>query len=119
MMLVTLEQAKEHLRIEPSDSSGGADDSDLTLKIKAASRAVIRYIGAEQDFLDSAGDVVEDSNGPTVPEDIQAATLLLLGSLHRNRDGEPSSNQAQTWEHGFLPRPVISLLYPYRLPTLA
>lgn len=67
-MLVSLEQASEHLRRDTD-----ADDLDLTLKIRAASAAVLTYLdGGADSFTDSAGDVFEDSNGTAldVPYDI-------------------------------------------------
>lgn len=114
MMLVTLQQARDHLR---SDTT--ADDNDLTLKIRGASRAVARYLktAGMASFTDSAGDVMEDSAGEPigVPEDVQDATLLLIGYLSRNRDGD----EERAFQMGFLPAPVTALLYPLRDPTLA
>jgi hypothetical protein len=112
--LVSLADAKLHLRADGSDH----EDSDILLKIGAASLAVLRYIGANADtFLDSYGDVPVDSEGDPVgvPEDVAAAVLILLGDLYRNRDGENASE----YEFGTLPRVVVSLLYPWRTPTLA
>lgn len=113
MMLVTLEEAKYHLRI---DDSSGADDLDLELKIRGASAAVLRYIDAEQPFLDSSGAPIDDSSGASLlPDDIRIATLLLIGDFYKEREGESNAN----WEYGFLPRSVLSLLYPYRTPVSA
>jgi hypothetical protein len=112
-MLVSLTQAKSHLRIDTS-----AEDTYLALMIRAASRSVIEYVRSGADaFTDSAGDVIEDSAGdPTgIPEDVQAATLLLLGFLYRNRDENP----ANAFERGYLPAPVTALLAPYRDPVLS
>jgi hypothetical protein len=114
VMLVSLDQAKDHLRID-----NDAEDNDLVLKIKGASRAVMRYLkdtGTES-FTDSFGDVYEDSNGVAlnVPEDIQSATLLMLGYLHRDRDGDTE----KAYTMGFLPAAVTALLYPLRTPTVA
>lgn len=109
MMLVSLAQASSHLRRDTSD-----DDSDLTLKIKAASAAVLNYIDDNFIFLDSAGEPAVDSAGIAVevPEDIQAATLLLIGYFYRDRDFD-TGNQ---YSMGYLPAPVTALLYPYRTP---
>lgn len=54
--LLTLEQARLHLRIDDTDSDG---DLDLELKIKAASAAVLQYLGAYavDNILDSDGQV--------------------------------------------------------------
>lgn len=112
--LVSLADAKLHLRADSSTH----EDSDIALKIGAASLAVLRYIGDSADaFLDSDGEVPVDSAGDPVgvPEDVQAATLILLGDLYRNRDGESKAE----YEFGVLPRVVVSILYPYRLPSMA
>lgn len=114
MMLVTLAQAKAHLRVDTD-----YEDADLALKIEGASVSVWEYIkdGVDGVWLDSAGLPIEDSAGYVagVPQNIVNATLILLGDLYKERDGANTSE----WDHGFLPRVVLSLLYPYRLPTLA
>lgn len=112
MMLVTLQQASDHLRRDTSD-----DDTDLTLKIHAASGAVLNYVGAGATFLDSSGAVPTDSNGDPVdvPFEVKAATLLMIGYLYKDRDGDA----AKEYEMGFLPRPVTALLYPLRDPVLS
>jgi hypothetical protein len=112
VMLVSLQQAKDHLRVD-----GSADDNDLTLKIHAASGAVLNYIrnGADA-FTDSAGEAIVDSNDNPIgiPYEVQAATLLMLGYLYRMRD----NNEGGEFEMGYLPKPVTALLYPYRVPSL-
>lgn len=70
------------------------------------------------DVIDSAGYPVpaEDSNGEfTVRYSIQCATLLMIGFMDANRDGNLNNAFAQ----GYLPAPVTALLYPLRDPTLA
>lgn len=113
MMLVTLAQASNHIRRDTT-----ADDADLELKVMAASQMVMNYIEeAGEDWGDSAGDPILDSNGfaQNVPYPIQAATLMLVGYLYRERDG---SNEYQTQIAGFyLPIGVTAILYPYRTPT--
>lgn len=111
VMLVTLQKASDHLRRDTTD-----DDNDLTLKIAAASQAVLNYL-KEVDFLDSAGEV--DST-MTVPEPIQAAVLLILGGLYNDRDGEDfleGGNQDRIGKV-VIPRAAHFLLDPYRTPTL-
>ena len=112
VMLVSLTQASAHLRRDTDD-----DDADLTLKIHAASGAVINYLKAGATFLDSADDVEVDSFGDPVgvPFEVQAATLLLLGSLYSDREG----SEPDMWERGYLPKAVTALLYPLRDPALA
>lgn len=124
VMLVTLQQASDHLRRDTN-----ADDADLTLKIQAASAAVINYLKSASPYepeLDSNGDVVLDSNddivyaldsnGDPIPLPVvRLAVLYLIGVLYRDRDGQEATN----WQLGYLPMPVQSLLYPLRSPALA
>jgi hypothetical protein len=112
VMLVSLQQAKDHLRVDNSDG-----DNDLTLKIHAASGVVLNYIRNGADiFTDSAGDPILDSNDNPIgiPYEVQAATLLMLGYLYVNRDADPD----KAYSHGMLPNDVTALLYPYRVPSL-
>lgn len=113
MMLVSLAQAKARLRFDTD-----FEDVDLTLIISGASLAAVKYIGAAADtFLTSSGEPHEDSNGDPigVPEDVQNATLYLVGWLSKNRDEDPNGEL----EFGRLPRPVTMMLYPYRTPVIA
>lgn len=116
MMLVTLQQASDHLRRDTTD-----DDTDLTLKVHAASAAVLNYLGAGATFLDSSGAVQTDSNGDPVdvPFEVQAATLLLVGEFYKNREGEQGGEIEPSHGYGYLPRPVVALLYPLRDPALS
>jgi hypothetical protein len=112
VMLVSLQQAKDHLRVDSSD-----EDNDLTLKIHAASAAVLNYIRNGADlFTDSAGEPILDSNDAPIgiPYEIMAATLLMLGYLYTNRDADPD----KAYGHGMLPNDVTALLYPHRVPSL-
>lgn len=108
---VTLAEAKEHLRVDFTD-----EDSDIGLKLSAASRIVTNYLKSSADsFFDSSGDVILDSNSePDVPYEVKAATLIMLGVLYRDRDGMATDQ----FEHGKLPFAVTSLLYPLRDPAL-
>lgn len=130
VMLVTLEQAKDHLRVDTDDG-----DSDLTLKINGASNAVLNYLktsGVAYEYdRDSSGDVVYDSSGDPVyvlnssgdlvplPE-VQAAVLILLGTLYIDRDAQEFVEGGITQSLGelTLPRTVKWLLDPLRRPTV-
>lgn len=110
--IVTLDQAKDHLRIDTD-----AGDNDLSLKISAASAAVYAYLKNGTDlFTDSAGALIVDSAGvPDVPFQVKAACLLMLGYLYKDRDEDADG----AYEQGYLPKPVTALLYPLRDPALA
>lgn len=133
VMLVTLEQASDHLRRDSED-----DNSDLELKIRAASRAVQNYLKnpllAYSYALDSSGVpdldsdglpyLEVDSNGEYIPrEEVQQAVLILLGVLYIDRDAkeytDPRSGAGlERLGNISLPRVVHWLLDPIRTPTL-
>lgn len=125
MMLVTLDQAKSHLLVDFDDA-----DNDISLKISAASGAVLNYLKNRKklyvveidddgyEVLDSQGDPIQvlDSQGDRIVRDeVKHAVLILVGIFFRDRDGV----EAKDWSPGFLPAPVTALLYPLRDPALA
>ena len=116
---VTLAEAKSHLRVTHTD-----DDSDIMLKIQAASSAVKNYM-KEFSVYEPARDVDEDwevdSNWePVIDEDsntvravrfeVKAAVLILTQKFY---------DQDYDFTPGYLPAEVMSLLYPLRDPALA
>ena len=122
VMFVSISQASDHLRRD-----NNADDCDLDLKIKAASKSVYNYLGATRvaelvDF-DSDGEVAKDEyNNPIgVPEEIQSATLIILSMLYNDREGNDFSNGKSSPRTGeiILPRIVLFLLDPLKLPVIA
>lgn len=109
MELVNLDQAKAHLRVDHDE-----DDDDIQQKIEAASAAVVTYLKSGADsFVDTSGEVIAD-----VPQDVQFATLLLVGHFYKNREAQ-ADDPVPVFGYGYLPRGVMALLYPYRIPTLA
>lgn len=129
MMLVTLQEASDHLRRDTD-----YDDADLTLKIRAASAAIRNYLKRDvmvfEPERDASGAVVLDANGWPVPAvdsngermvrpEVKAAVHLMLGELYKNREGEQGGEVPTQWGYGYLPRPVVALLYPLRDPALA
>ena len=124
MMYVTLARAKQHLNMDHDQ-----DDVLITAYIGAASEAVKNYLKSASPYdverdsnddpiVDSSGDpiYVVDSNGDKVVRyAVQAATLLMVGFLYKDRDENPDS----AFEAGYLPKPVTALLYPIRTPALS
>jgi hypothetical protein len=113
-LIVTLEEAKVHLHI---DADFTDSDTDITEKIHQASAAVIAYLKGVPDWLDSSGEVVEDSPGVFIPWQIRAATFQLLTALFENRGDD--GGEASKFSQGYLPPAVTALLYPLRDPALA
>ncbi len=108
--LVTLERAKEHLRVTGSES-----DDDILGKISQASDFVLNYL--------KIADLVADSSPPTspavtdiwppygiVPGEVEAATLLVLGELYEKREAADADVLSQA---------VRDLLHRRRDPALA
>lgn len=116
VMLVSLEQASEHLRRDSTD-----DDASLELTIQAASQAIINYI-TDTTFLNSYDEVEYDSSGEPlgVPKPIQQATLILIGMLYTDRDGVDFREGKNAPRLGdiILPRAVHFLLDAYRMPVV-
>lgn len=111
MKLITLEDAKAQVRADFDH-----DDSYIETLIHSASAAVINYLaGAEDDFLDSTGAVIVDSNDAPlgIPHEVQMAVRLLVSEYYRYRDGTGSERS----EISQLPPSVQALLYPLRLPV--
>lgn len=106
--LVTLEQAKEHLRIDTDEDAG---DADLTMKIQAGSAAILAYVqGSREQIVNPAGTLIE---GEPLRR-TQTALLMLLGWLDRNRGGE----EEEKLQQGELPFSVTMLIYDLRRPTI-
>lgn len=131
IQLVTLQQAKDHLRIDTSDG-----DADLTLKILGASAAIQNYLkdpllcyqwamdqygvllldSAEEPYLatDTAGDYI-------VRTEVQAAVLIVLGVIYIDREGKDyvdGGNQPRLGDIS-IPKAAHWLLDPIRTPTVA
>lgn len=100
---VGLEEVKMLLRIDGDD-----DDATLGFLIEAASGAVSNY-------LKSAADLYLGDDPAPVPQEIKFATAFLVGVMRRNPDNEVEGS----FEPGYLPPTVVSLLYPLRDPACA
>lgn len=107
MALVTLDEAKNHLHIELENTD---HDDDLDLKREAASAILLDYLKVSEDYW-------QDSNSAPVspPYLIRAATLLILGALFENREGNPAGQGVAEP----LSQAVKDLVHRYRDPALA
>ncbi len=94
-MIVTLDEAKEHLR---ADSTGG-DDSLIELYINAAEDRIRNYLNVEIPG--------SEHSPPEYPAAIKAAALLIIGGLYENRESEGEKDIKEN-------SALVSLLHPYR-----
>jgi len=120
---VSLLEAKQHLRVDFDD-----DDTYILVLIQAASGAVKNYLKTasayepvrdedDSPILDSDGmpEIDYDSNTPkTVRFEVRASVLILIAEWYKNREAEQDGGMG----HGYLPAPVVALLYPLRDPAL-
>lgn len=121
-MLVSMEMARNHLRVDGSD-----DDEWIGVMLPAVSNAVLlwlkdparAYVMAE----DSNGDQVPevDSSGDPVPlPAVQAAVLIELASQYRFRDGQGADRMPDASGHGYvLCAGATAMLAALRKPTVA
>lgn len=134
--LITIAEARAHLRIDDVDSDGGPDDPWLAVMIPAVSEAVLLWLKdswrAYEPELDSDGNPILDSDGDPYPmtdsngDDVvrwtvKAACLIELASLYRYREGEGKDNVVPgDAGHGYvLNKTSTALLTPLRKPTAA
>ncbi|OZI21724.1 hypothetical protein CAL18_12415 [Bordetella genomosp. 7] len=86
MALVTLEQARLHLRVDETE-----EDSLIALWINAAEQSAQSFLGrnvyTDQAELDAAVNAGTAGDDPMVVNDlIRAAILLTVGHLYANRE---------------------------------
>jgi hypothetical protein len=112
MLFVTLQQAKDHLRIDDDDS-----DTDLTLKITQAEAIVTDYLKVDPVMLEGSPPLWT-STSPLLWSDrdlsvIQSAVLLVISALY---DDEMNRTLADYMGQGGV---VALLLARLRDPALA
>lgn len=130
LSLITVAQAKEHLRTEDADSAW------LAIFIPAISEAVAQWLkdawrlyeleldGNGNPIPDLSGNpipMVDSSGQPVVRTSVQAAVLVELASQYRFREGEGKDNVV-TPDSGYgyvLNKASTSLLTPLRKSTVA
>lgn len=93
--IVTLEEAKLHLRVTGTD-----EDTLLLLYIRAAKDYIER-------FLNTPIPGTADSPYEEPPEAIKAAALLIIGGMYENREDVIAGTVQEN-------RAVMNLLYPFR-----
>lgn len=107
--LITMKDAREHLRMDHD-----LDDVQINQKRIQASAIVLDYL--KKDVSDTAFDWVDENGDPDperLPYQAAAATLLVLGALYENRDGD-------VWRSPqHLSQSVIDLLARLRDPAMA
>jgi hypothetical protein len=112
--LLTLDDAKRHLRLNPLAATPDEDD-DLRMKVFHATALVLDYLARPTDATWTAE--MASWTTETVPRVVQAAVLVQLAELYRFRGDDAGTTP--TPEHGFLSPLVTALLHRYRDPTLA
>ena len=128
--LVTIEEARAHLRIDDVDSDGSPDDLWLSIFMPAISEAVANWLKDEWRLyvaeVDSGG-VVVDSSGDPVPAlplaarpVVKAATLIELERQYRFRGGEAEADVQSHEGRGYtLGKGATALLSGLRKSTVA
>ena len=99
MSYATLDEVKEHLRYEPSDTS-----NDMVFQV---------YIDASTQVIN---DYITDSVTDEMLPRLKAATFLLCGFIEHDRDAQQTMTPTPSFSG--LPHPVEMLLRPYRKPTV-
>lgn len=107
--LVTLAEVKGSLKFDVNDDN---EDPRISLLIGAASLSILRYLRTDGvEYRNSNGDIVPGN----VEDDIKSATIMLIGIMDRNADG----NTEKIFVSDYLPAPVEALLHSRRDPALA
>jgi len=103
-VLVTLTQAKAHLRITMPDGDPG--DADLQLKLDQAEAVILNYLKGAN------GAAIGWTSPATAPPPVTAGILLMLGRLYEQR-GDDEDQDEKLWQA------IDRLLVRYRDPALA
>lgn len=103
--LVTLQQAKRHLRVDHDD-----DDDAIAAYLMAATTIVVEYV--DRAIYGPLGAAPDDDDGTAIriAPPITAAILLLTGDMYEQR-----LSDAWDADGAMLPKTVRALLAPYRV----
>lgn len=113
--IVTLEQAKAHLKL-PDYDSPSAEDEDLQIKVYVAHELVFDYLTQRLEDADEWEVEVRSWTTATAPKRVIAAILMVTAELYRFR-GDDADAPAR--EMGTLSPAVIALLYRFRDPAVS
>lgn len=133
--LVTIDDARQQLRLDEIDSNGGADDAWLALAIPGVSEAVRSWLKDDWRLYlperDTSGAVITDTDGDPIPAEdsngnpithptVRLAVLLELASQFRYREGEGENVVPADAGHGYtLSKGATAILAGLRKPTVA
>jgi hypothetical protein len=98
--IVSIDEAKKWMRID-----GTAMDADIELALAGATASVYAYLKRPEPYTES----------DPAPANVVQAIVLLAGMFVR----DPDIADAASWQAGYLPAPVVSILYPLRDPALS
>lgn len=113
MTLLTLAEAKDHLRITTPDDDPG--DAALTQQITFAEALVLDYVGRSLYWRDIAA----TWTAATLPEVVRWAMLLQLGEAYRFRGDDVEGEGPARLEGVDLAPRVAELLRGYHDPVVA
>lgn len=119
--LVTLAQAKRHLKLSPPGSPPTEEDFDVEEKVTQASALIADYVAQRRDTGAWALEVAAwdvTASPPNVPPIVQAAVLLQVTELYRFR-GDDAPGEIPIRTPGFLSPAVVSLLHRLRDPAIS
>lgn len=111
-LLVTLTEAKAHLRITTPDDDPG--DADLTMKLTHAQALVLDYCGSTAWWRTITATWTAD----TLPDVVKAAILLELGELYRYRGDDYALEESPRTDGEDLNPRVRDLLRRSRDPVV-
>jgi hypothetical protein len=109
MNLVTFTECKEHLRVDHD-----MDDAQIDRMRRQASGVMINYL--KVDVYETAFDWVDEFGEPitnNIPPEVIAATLLTVGAMYENRDGDAFRSPQP------LSQAAMDLVWRHRGPAMA
>ena len=112
--LVTLEQAKSHLKLSLDIDT---EDEDLQLKLFIAHEVVMDYLTQRLDDADAWAATVQAWTADTAPKRVIGAILVQFGELYRSRGDDVDRRETQPL--GTLCPDVVKLLYRLRDPAVS